>query len=114
MFLSIAIPAGVMFVDVQVGVLLLLVGSYVSYQVVRSAVRESQSPLSEAEAGKLERHSIERGRVIRVQLVDQYGRDLPPSVAQQRMDEARARSGPRDTVVGVRFVLPAEDEPDQP
>jgi hypothetical protein len=104
-FLSISIPVVVMFWNIQAGVLLLLLGSYVSLQAVRHAVHDNANALSDAESNKLERHKIEQTRVIRVQLVDDYGRDLPAHIARQRMEEAQAKAGPRDTVVGVRHVL---------
>jgi hypothetical protein len=104
-FLSISIPFAVMLWNIQAGVILLLLGSWVSLQAVRHAVREDANATSDAEANKLARHKIEQTRVIRVQLVDDYGRDLPAHIARQRMEEAQAKAGPRDTVVGVRHVL---------
>jgi hypothetical protein len=106
-FLSIVVPAVVMLRDIQFGVILLLLGSWISYRVVRSAARANQQEI-DSEAKKLARHRSEQSRIIRVQLVDQFGRDLPMQEIQKRMDEARAKAGPRDTVVGVRHVIPKE------
>jgi hypothetical protein len=106
-FLSIIIPSLVMLRDIQSGVILLLLGSWVSYQVIRSAARADQQEI-DSEAKKLARHRAEQSHVILVQLVDQFGRDLPMREIQKRMDEARAKAGPRDTVVGVRYVISKE------
>jgi ABC-type nickel/cobalt efflux system permease component RcnA len=106
-FLSIVIPSAVMLIDIQSGVILLLLGSWISYQVVRSAARSHEQE-NDSEAKKLARHRAEQSHVILVQLVDQFGRDLPMREIQKRMDEARANAGPRDTVVGVRYVISKE------
>jgi hypothetical protein len=60
---------------------------------------------SDTVLSKLERHKIEQSRTILVQLVDDFGRDLPASKIQVLMDEAHAKAGPRDTVIGVRFKV---------
>jgi hypothetical protein len=106
-FLSIIIPTVVMLRDIQTGVILLLLSSWISYLVVRSAARAHEED-NDSEAKKLARHRTEQSHIIRVQLVDQFGRDLPMREIQRRMDEARAKAGPRDTVVGVRHVISKE------
>ncbi len=96
-------PVAVMMWNLRLGVVLLLLGLIVAYQGSRmlralnaeGAVQDQQYLYSRRD----------RGRTIYVELVDDDGNELQPSVAEQRLAEARLNAGPRDTVIGVRRKL---------
>lgn len=107
----IGIPVLILFWDVKIGVPFLLLGTYITYRIIRLAgYNESLQRMSAVEQQRLERQQGERGRTILVQLVDDQGRDLPEQEAQRRMAEAEARANPRDTVLGVHYVIPEEQK----
>lgn len=100
-FISIAIPVLVMFLDLQVGVILFLAGIIIAYRAIRFG---AQSDVENTDQ-QLSRHQDDRGQTIFVQIVDEFGRDLPPAVAQKLIADAQAKASPRDTVVGVRYKI---------
>lgn len=106
---SILIPALICFWNVQVGVPLLLLGVYLSYRSIRMSRREPLNIREESPDEALRRSA----RIIRVQLVDDQGRDLPPEVAEKRLADAQARANPNDTVIGVHSVI-REDQDSRP
>lgn len=106
---SILIPALICFWNVQVGVPLLLLGVYLSYRSIRMSRREPLNIREESPDEALRRSA----RIIRVQLVDDQGQDLPPEVAEKRLADAQARANPNDTVIGMHSVI-REDQDSRP
>ncbi len=106
---SIGIPILLMFWSAKVAAPLLLLGTYAAYSLIRLAgANESRWRYEEAEAQRLERQQSERGRTILVQLVDDNGNSLPAEVERKLIAAAVSRANPRDTVMGVHYVLPRE------
>ena len=103
---AIIIPLILMIWNLSIGGLLLMLGSYVAYRAFIFSRQNDWANVNEAELSKLERHKAQQSKTILVQLVDDYGRDLSPNKVQQLMDEAQARAGPRDAVIGVRYKIP--------
>jgi hypothetical protein len=107
----IGIPVLILFWDVRIGVPFLLLGTYITYRIIRLAgYNESLKRFNEVEQQRIERQQGERGRTILVQLVDDQGRDLPEQEAQRLIAEAEARANPRDTVMGVHHVISRDQD----
>lgn len=52
------------------------------------------------------------GKNIFVQIVDDFGRELPPREVERRLSAARANADPRDNVVPVNFKVNSnQDKP---
>ena len=98
---SIAIPLLIMIWDIQVGAVSLLVGVVIAYRAIKFREQDDNDLVSDS----VKSHQGERGRTIYVQIVDDYGRDLPPAEAQKLIADAQARANPRDMVVGVRHKI---------
>ena len=107
---AILIPILAALWNVQLGVILLFMGLIVAYRAIRYGAHDDLTSISDSEQQKLDMHQINRGRTIFVQIVDDYGRDLPPATVQRLMAEAQAHASPRDTVVGVRYKVTKEGE----
>jgi hypothetical protein len=109
--LAVLVPIVVMFWNLAIGGLLLMLGSYVACRAIILSRQTDWSHFGDMELSKLERHKAQQSKTILVQLVDDYGRDLSPNKVQQLMDEAQAKAGPRDAVIGVRYKIPKQTEP---
>jgi hypothetical protein len=107
---SIIVPLVVMIWDIRIGAILFVLGAMSAYRAIRFGMQGSRDSLSDSEKQKLERHQSNMGRTILVQIVDDFGRDLPPSTVQKLMAEAQAKASPRDTVVGVRHKISSDEE----
>jgi hypothetical protein len=105
--LAIGLPIAISFWNAEIGVPLLLLGLFLATRAARFGVARDYDPNAEI----ARRHRSETGRTILVQVVDRFGRDLPPAEIESRLAEAQAKASPRDTIVPVRFVL---DEPKGP
>jgi hypothetical protein len=90
------------------GIVLFLIGLYISLQAYRAYNRSKTADFLSGDSPK--QHGLDRGRTIRVSIVDEQGRELPAQVVEQRLAEARAQAGPKDTIVPVRFVISPEDD----
>ena len=105
---AILLPLVVMIWNLAIGGLLLMLGAYVAYRAIVFSRQIDWANLSETKLSPIERHKAQQSRTILVQLVDDYGRDLSPNKVQQLMDEAQAKAGPRDAVIGVRHKIPKQ------
>jgi hypothetical protein len=108
---AIGIPILVMFWNAKAGAALLLLGTYIAYRSIRVAGYNESQRVSDEELQRIDRQDSNRGRTILVQLVDEHGRDLPEHIARQRIAEAEAKASPRDTVIGVHYVLSQQETP---
>jgi hypothetical protein len=107
---SVVIPIMVMLWNIELGIILFFMGLIVAYRAIRYGAQDDLHSLNDAAEQKLSRHQIERGRTIFVQIVDDFGRDLPPATVQKLMADAQAQAGPRDTVVPVRHKISREGD----
>src|SRR5512133_1191953 len=105
---SIIVSILVMFWDLEIGIFLLFLGLMATARAIRFALHPDIVFLNDSAQQKLSRHQSERGRTILVQIVDDFGRELPPATVQKLMAEAQAKASPRDTVVGVRYKITDE------
>ena len=94
--------------NIEFGVLLLLLGLTIAYRAIRFGVQEDTNLLSDSARKQLNRHQSDRGRTILVQVVDDFGRDLPSATVQKLMANAQAQANPRDTVIAVRHKVEKE------
>lgn len=111
--IAIGIPLVIMIWDVHIGAALLLLGTYIAYRSIRMAGYNESQRVSDQEQQRIDQQKSNQGRTILVQLVDEYGRDLPEHVARQRIADAESRADPRDTVIGVKYILPKENPPEK-
>jgi|WetSurMetagenome_2_1015567.scaffolds.fasta_scaffold639476_1 hypothetical protein len=106
---AVAIPVVIMIWDIEVGVFLLLVGLGIATRAIRYRAHNDPPSLSAAGQQQLSRRLNEQGRTIFVQVVDDFGRDLPPATVQKLMADAQAQASPLDTVVPIRHKISRED-----
>jgi hypothetical protein len=95
----IGIPLLVAIKSPALGGVLLLVGTVIAYRAMRLLMNiknESSIQINKEDSA---------GSTIFVQIVDEFGRDLPPAESEKRLVEARAKAGPRDVVVPARFKV---------
>lgn len=107
---SVLIPIMVMIWNIELGIILFFMGLIVAYRAIRYGAYDDLRSLNQAAEQQLSRHQNERGRTIFVQIVDDFGRDLPPATVQKLMADAQAQAGPRDTVVAVRNQISKEKD----
>lgn len=107
---SVIIPIVVMIWNVKLGFALLFIGLIAAYPAIRYGGRNDLHALSDAAIHKIGRHENERGRTILVQVVDDFGRELPPDTVRKLMAEAQAKASPRDMLVPVRYKIASEDD----
>jgi len=105
------IPIIVMIWSVQIGALLLIAGAFAAYRAIIYSGRTDWSNMGDVDLIAYGRQQSGKSQTILVQLVDDYGRDLSPNKVQQLMDEAYAKAGPRDMVVGVRYKINKKSGP---
>jgi hypothetical protein len=101
--INIVIPILIgVFWDLTVGGLLLVLGIMFvgrSFSILRADARRGFNP-------KIQRNNANAaGKTILVQIVDDFDRDLLPQEIERRLAEARAKAGPRDTVIPARFKV---------
>jgi hypothetical protein len=99
-------PVLVMFYDVAAGVLLLLLGAYITSR----AIGYIGSRHLELDETHQQYHTNGSSKTILVQIVDDFGRELPPREVEKRLADARSKADPRDSVVGVNFKVNASGE----
>jgi hypothetical protein len=104
-FFSIAVPVLIMFQNIQAGIVLLLLGVYITVRTIRNIAPNDPNMVSDSTLHHIGLHQSNRGQIIYVQLVDDFGRDLPTNVAQKLIEDAQARANPRDTVVGLHRII---------
>jgi hypothetical protein len=103
--LTLMVPTFVFLVWNQLlGLSLFLIGLFISIQSYRAYNRSKTADMLSKSAIQHQGHVTNSGRTILVPIVDGYGRDIDPQLAEQRLAEARAIAGPKDTVVGVRYI----------
>lgn len=107
MALAVGIPVVVSFWSLEIGVPLLLLGLFIVTRAARIGVARDFDP----NAAIASRHRSETSRTVLVQIVDQFGRDLPPAEVERKLAEARAKAEPRDTIVPARFVVDEAKDP---
>lgn len=95
--ISIGLPLVVMFWYPGAGALFLLMGALAAYRAIRFLSHNEEDVYARF------RRVETAGKTILVQIVDDYGRPLSPLEADRRIQSARAKAGPRDTVVPVKF-----------
>jgi len=81
----------------------LLVGTVIAYRAMRilmSVKNEASIQINKEDSA---------GHTIFVQIVDDFGRDLPPAESEKRLVEARAKAVPRDMVVPARFKVDSKE-----
>jgi len=103
---AIILPLVILYWNIPLGVVMLLVGTNVSFRAIRLSQREDTTlGVSDEETIRIGRAQGERARTIYVQLVDNDGVELPPDVAQECLTRAQAKAGPRDTVIGIHHKI---------
>lgn len=98
-----------MFWNIEAGAALLLLGLVIANRAIRYGAFDDSKSMSDSTRKQLNRHQSERGQTILVQIVDDFGRDLPPDTVQKLMAEAQAKASPRDTVMAVRHTIANKD-----
>lgn len=106
----VTIPIVVMVWNIQIGIILFFMGLIIAYRAIRYGAHDDIHSLNDAAEQKLSRDQNERGRTIFVQIVDDFGRDLPPATVQKLIADAQAQASPRDTVVPVRHKIPHKND----
>ncbi len=108
--LNIGIPVLIAFKDAAIGGFLFLIGILFvsrSYRILRADARRSYNPSVE----RIKADSA--GRTILVQVVDDFGRELPPDQVEKLLAEAHARANPRDTIVPAKFKVDSKQPIDK-
>jgi hypothetical protein len=101
----IGIPLVVMFFDIAVGGFLLLIGLMSTNRAFRYMMGNRNGRYNES----TQRHNANAaGKTILVQIVDDFGRELPPNEVEKRLMEAKSKADPKDTVVPVKFKVISE------
>ncbi len=95
----IGVPLIIIFIDPAVGSMFLFVGAIAAFRAMRLLV------LYKSDSSVRQDKTDKAGKTILVQVVDDFGRDLIPKEVERRMVEARAKAGPRDTVIPVKFKV---------
>ena len=95
----IGVPLIIIFIDPAVGSMFLFVGAIAAFRAMRLLV------LYKGDSSVRPDKTDKAGKTILVQVVDDFGRDLIPKEVERRMVEARAKAGPRDTVIPVKFKV---------
>lgn len=103
--ISIIVPFLIMTQNLLAGVSLLLLGLIIARRALMVFNENNTQSISDKEVMKHDRQQNERSRTSFVQVVDDNGYDLPPSVVEQKMREAQLHAGPRDTVIAVRHKI---------
>lgn len=108
--IAILLPIAIMFWNIEAGAALLLLGLVIANRAIRYGAYDDSKSMSDATRKQLSRHQSERGQTIFVQVVDDFGRDLPPVTVQKLMADAQAKASPRDMVVPVRYKISNKDD----
>lgn len=103
-------PLLLMFRDLNTGMIFLFLGLIISFRALRFSGRPDPGPISDADLRRNSRHHSNRGRTILVQVVDDFGRELPPATVQKLLAEANAKAGPRDSIMAVHYKIDKELE----
>lgn len=99
--LFIGLPVLMMFYDVATGGFLLLGGLYGTHRAFRWI--GSQHLRYD---GRAQFHNANAaGKTILVQIVDDFGRELPPEEVKRLLAEATSKADPKDSIVPVKFKV---------
>jgi hypothetical protein len=85
------------------GAVFFVLGIYVASRIYRVYNRSKVNDMLSDSLPNGQTPLGDQGKIIKIPLLDHEGHDLSPEVAQQRIAEAKAKAGPKDTVVGVRI-----------
>ncbi len=97
----IGLPILVMFYDIALGGFFLLSGMYSTQRALRWIGNQHL----QFDKTHQFHNSNAAGKNIFVQVVDDFGRELPPREVERLLSEARAKADPRDNVVPVNFKV---------
>jgi len=101
--LALVIPVLVMFINLELGAALLILGLIIAAGASRAlGAVSARSLLNDPLFDREQLSRSERGHTIYVQVTDDHGFDLAPGVAEQKLAAARRSAGPRDMVIAVR------------
>jgi hypothetical protein len=101
----IGIPLLVMFFDIAMGGFLLVFGLFSTNRAFRYMMGNQNGRYDKS----TQQHNANAaGKTILVQVVDDFGRELPPNEVESRLTEARSKADPKDTVVPVKFKVTSE------
>jgi hypothetical protein len=102
--LFVGVPILVMLYDLATGGFLLVGGLYGTHRAFRWI---GSQHLRYDERAQFHNANA-AGKTILVQIVDDFGRELPPNEVERRLGEARSKADPKDTVVPVKFKVTSE------
>jgi hypothetical protein len=103
--LFIVVPIIIAFFNPKIGIGSFVIGLYLAGKTFRLAQYNEDDELNRRAQQKNNRMKANRGNIIKVQVVDENGVDLPQHIVAQKMKEAQLRAGPRDTVLPIHKVL---------
>ncbi len=105
LIIFIGIPLLVMFFDIAVGGFLLVLGLVSTNRAFLYMMGNRNRQYDRS----IQQHNANAaGKTILVQIVDDFGRELPASEVERRLSEARSKADPKDTVVSVKFKVTSE------
>jgi hypothetical protein len=99
--LFIGLPILMMFYDVATGGFLLLGGLYGT----RRSFRWIGSQHLRYDERAQFHNANAAGKTILVQIVDDFGRELPADEVEKRLAEEKSKAGPKDNIVPVKFTV---------
>jgi hypothetical protein len=101
LIIFIGLPILVMFYNIATGGFFLILGLYSTRRAFRYI---GSQHLQYDEAVQL--HNINAaGKTILVQIVDDFGRELPAEEVQRRLAEATSKADPKDNIIPVKFKV---------